>query len=51
MKCPKTHRIALLFDANQAFAREVIGGIAGYLSSGLVRALGNRLMPWRSVAS
>lgn len=26
-------------------------GIAGYLSSGLVRALGNRLMPWRSVAS
>ncbi|WP_371762547.1 XylR family transcriptional regulator [Massilia sp.] len=33
MKCPKTHRIALLFDANQAFAREVIGGIAGYLSS------------------
>ena len=33
MKSPKTHRIALLFDANQAFAREVIGGIAGYLSS------------------
>lgn len=33
MKCPKTHRIALLFDANQAFAREVIGGIAAYLSS------------------
>jgi NitT/TauT family transport system permease protein len=26
-------------------------GIAGYLSSGLVRALGNRLMPWRRVAS
>ncbi|OIN78785.1 ABC transporter permease [Mycobacterium malmoense] len=26
-------------------------GVAGYLSSGLVRALGNRLMPWRSVAS
>ncbi|PQO97221.1 XylR family transcriptional regulator [Massilia phosphatilytica] len=33
MKCPKTHRIALLFDANQAFAREVMSGIAGYLSS------------------
>jgi LacI family transcriptional regulator len=33
MKCPKTHRIALLFDANQAFAREVIAGIASYLSS------------------
>lgn len=26
-------------------------GIAGYLSSGLVRALGNRLMPWQRVAS
>jgi len=26
-------------------------GIAGYLSSGLVRAMGNRLMPWRRVAS
>jgi NitT/TauT family transport system permease protein len=26
-------------------------GIAGYLSSGLVRALGSRLMPWRRVAS
>lgn len=26
-------------------------GIAGYLSSGLVRTLGNRLMPWRRVAS
>ena len=26
-------------------------GIAGYLSSGLVRALGNRLMPWWRVAS
>lgn len=26
-------------------------GIAGYLSSGLVRALGNRLTPWRRVAS
>ncbi len=26
-------------------------GVAGYLSSGLVRALGNRLMPWRSVVS
>jgi sulfonate transport system permease protein len=26
-------------------------GIAGYLSSGLVRALGNRLMPWRRVMS
>ena len=26
-------------------------GIAGYLSSGLARALGNRLMPWRRVAS
>lgn len=26
-------------------------GIAGYLSSGLVRALGNRLMPWRRVAA
>ena len=33
MKCPKTHRIALLFDANQAFAREVMSGIAAYLSS------------------
>lgn len=26
-------------------------GVAGYLSSGLVRVLGNRLMPWRRVAS
>jgi NitT/TauT family transport system permease protein len=26
-------------------------GIAGYLSSGLVRTLGNRLMPWRRVTS
>ncbi|GAB1813193.1 ABC transporter permease [Mycobacterium sp. MUNTM1] len=26
-------------------------GIAGYLSSGLVRALGDRLMPWRRVAA
>lgn len=26
-------------------------GIAGYLSSGLVRSLGNRLMPWRRVTS
>jgi NitT/TauT family transport system permease protein len=26
-------------------------GVAGYLSSGLVRALGNRLMPWRRVLS
>lgn len=33
MKCLKTHRIALLFDANQAFAREVMSGIASYLSS------------------
>lgn len=33
MKCPRTHRIALLFDANMAFDREVIAGIANYLSS------------------
>ena len=26
-------------------------GVAGYLSSGLVRVLGNRLMPWRRVVS
>jgi NitT/TauT family transport system permease protein len=26
-------------------------GIAGYLSSGVVRAVGNRLMPWQRVAS
>lgn len=29
----KTHRVALLFNANKIFDREVIAGIAGYLSS------------------
>lgn len=33
MLMPKTHRIALLFNANKIFDREVIAGIAGYLSS------------------
>ncbi|MCU6501325.1 DNA-binding transcriptional regulator [Rugamonas sp. A1-17] len=33
MKLPKAHRIALLFNANKVFDREVIGGIAAYLSS------------------
>jgi LacI family transcriptional regulator len=30
---PKTHRIALLFNANKIFDREVVAGIADYLSS------------------
>jgi LacI family transcriptional regulator len=33
MKFTKTHRIALLFNANKAFDREIIAGIAAYLSS------------------
>jgi LacI family transcriptional regulator len=33
MKFTKTHRIALLFNANKVFDREVIAGIASYLSS------------------
>ena len=33
MKLDKTHKIALLFNANKAFDREVIAGIAAYLSS------------------
>jgi LacI family transcriptional regulator len=33
MNFPKTHRIALLFNANKAFDREIIAGIAAYLSS------------------
>lgn len=33
MKLAKTHKIALLFNANKAFDREVIAGIAAYLSS------------------
>ncbi|MES3021404.1 MAG: DNA-binding transcriptional regulator [Pseudomonadota bacterium] len=33
MLIPKTHRIALLFNANKIFDREVIAGVAAYLSS------------------
>jgi LacI family transcriptional regulator len=33
MLTPKTHRVALLFNANKIFDREVLAGIAGYLSS------------------
>jgi LacI family transcriptional regulator len=33
MLAPKTHRIALLFNANKIFDREVIAGVAGYLAS------------------
>jgi LacI family transcriptional regulator len=33
MLMPKSHRIALLFNANKIFDREVIAGIAAYLSS------------------
>ena len=33
MKLPKLHRIALFFNANKVFDREVIAGIAAYLSS------------------
>jgi LacI family transcriptional regulator len=33
MKTPKAHRIALLFNANKTFDREVIAGIAAYLGS------------------
>lgn len=33
MKLPKSHRIALLFNANKIFDREVIAGIAAHLSS------------------
>ncbi|SFV09093.1 XylR family transcriptional regulator [Pseudoduganella namucuonensis] len=33
MKTTKPHRIALLFNGNKSFDREVISGIAGYLGS------------------
>ena len=33
MKTSKAHRIALLFNANKTFDREVISGVAAYLSS------------------
>src|SRR5437764_2857311 len=33
MSRPRAHRIALLFNANKIFDREVIVGIADYLSS------------------
>ncbi len=33
MKFPKAHKIALLFNANKVFDREVMSGIAAYLSS------------------
>lgn len=33
MKLPKSHRIALLFNANKIFDREVIAGIAAHLAS------------------
>jgi LacI family transcriptional regulator len=33
MKTAKTHRIALLFNANKSFDREVIAGIAAYLGT------------------
>jgi LacI family transcriptional regulator len=33
MLMPKSHRIALLFNANKIFDREVLAGIAAYLSS------------------
>jgi LacI family transcriptional regulator len=33
MLTPKTHRVALLFNANKIFDREVIAGIADYLTS------------------
>jgi len=33
MKVTKSHRIALLFNANKIFDREVIAGVAAYLSS------------------
>ena len=33
MKIPKSHRIALLFNANKSFDREVISGIASHLAS------------------
>lgn len=33
MKFPKAHKIALLFNANKVFDREVMAGIAAYLSS------------------
>ena len=33
MQAIKTHRIALLFNANKIFDREVIGGIADYMGS------------------
>ncbi len=33
MKMPKSHRIALLFNANKIFDREVLAGIAAHLSS------------------
>jgi hypothetical protein len=33
MKLPKSHRIAVLFNANKIFDREVIAGIAAHLAS------------------
>ncbi|MGS0741708.1 XylR family transcriptional regulator [Glaciimonas sp. GG7] len=33
LKSPKVHRIALLFNGNKIYDREIITGIAGYLSS------------------
>lgn len=33
MLTPKTHRIALLFNANKIFDRDVIAGVAAYLTS------------------
>ena len=33
MKIPQTKRVALLFNANKSFDREVIGGIGAYLQS------------------
>lgn len=33
MNTSKAHRIALLFNANKSFDREIISGIAAYLGS------------------
>src|SRR4051812_24440634 len=33
MQMPKSHRIALLFNANKIYDREVVAGVAGYLAS------------------
>ncbi|MFZ6757845.1 XylR family transcriptional regulator [Undibacterium sp. Ji50W] len=33
MKMPNSHRIALLFNANKIYDREIIAGVASYLSS------------------